>query len=111
MTDLGHNPIVVDATDTTLWSGTKYVRQAQWIDDAGDLVTDDVFQDFSTPRELYNYLILSCGCPNNNKVNLWKEKSELESKFSTKIWELRSKWCNKHGEEYINKVLEIINEG
>jgi len=41
MTDQAHNPIVVDATDTTLWSGTKYVRQAQWIDDAGDLATDD----------------------------------------------------------------------
>ena len=75
------------------------------------LVTDDVFQDFSNPQELYDYLILSCGCPNNEKVNLWKEKPKLESKFSTKVWELRSKWCDIHGEEYINKVLEIINEG
>jgi len=75
------------------------------------LVTDDVFKDFSNPLELKNYLILSCGCPNNKKENLWKEKSELESKFSTKIWELRSKWCDKQGEEYINRVLEIINEG
>jgi hypothetical protein len=41
MTTLNTNPIVVDATDTTLWSGAKLVRQAQWIDDAGDLIAND----------------------------------------------------------------------
>ena len=37
------NPIVVDTTDTTLWSGTKFVKQAQWVDDAGDIAADDIF--------------------------------------------------------------------
>ena len=40
---LGTNPITVDTTDTTLWSGTKYVRQAQWLDDAGDIAANDIF--------------------------------------------------------------------
>jgi class 3 adenylate cyclase len=71
------------------------------------LVTDDVFDDFCIPKELYNYLILSCRC--NNKINLWEEKPELKEKFSINIWELKSNWCDIHGEEYINKVIEIIN--
>ena len=31
------NPITVDTTDTTLWSGTKTVRQIQWVNDADDI--------------------------------------------------------------------------
>ena len=97
-----------------VWAGKPVNISAKLSDMAEDdtvLVTDNVFQDFSNSSELYNYLILSCGCPNNEKVNLWKEKPELESKFSTKVWELRSKWCDIHGEKYINKVLEIISRG
>lgn len=36
------NPITVDTTDTTLWSGIKYVKLVQWIDDAGDIAADDI---------------------------------------------------------------------
>lgn len=72
------------------------------------LATDDVFQDFSKPKNLYNYLVLSCGCPQNKKVNLWEEKPELEREYLIKIWELKSRWCDIHGEEYLNKSLEII---
>ena len=39
---LGTNPITVDTTDTTLWSGNKYVKSVQWVDDTGDIVADDV---------------------------------------------------------------------
>jgi len=39
---LGTNPITVDTTDTTLWSDTKYVKEAKWIDDAGDIAADDI---------------------------------------------------------------------
>jgi hypothetical protein len=38
---LNTNPVVVDTT-ATAWSGTKYVRQAQWIDDAGDIAQNDI---------------------------------------------------------------------
>lgn len=41
--NLYSNPITVDTTDTTLWSGIKYVKLAQWLDDAGDIAQDDIF--------------------------------------------------------------------
>ena len=31
------NIITVDTTDTTLWSGTKFVREIQWLGDADNL--------------------------------------------------------------------------
>lgn len=39
---LNTNPITVDTTDATLWSGTKFVKLVQWIDDAGDVAADDI---------------------------------------------------------------------
>ena len=33
------NPIVFD-TSGVAWSGMKYVKQAQWVDDAGDIEQD-----------------------------------------------------------------------
>uniref|UniRef100_A0A6M3XJJ7 Uncharacterized protein n=1 Tax=viral metagenome TaxID=1070528 RepID=A0A6M3XJJ7_9ZZZZ len=36
------NPITVDTTAASLWTGTKYVKQAQWLDDAGDIAASDV---------------------------------------------------------------------
>ena len=36
------NPIIIDATTGGSWTGTKYVKQAQWVDDAGDIAADDV---------------------------------------------------------------------
>ena len=35
------NIITADATDTTLWSGTKFVREIQWLSDADDIVDTD----------------------------------------------------------------------
>ena len=102
-----------------VWAGEPINISAKLSDmSEGDtvLVTDDVFQDFSTPKELRDYLILSCGCDGKGNctekgpVVLWEEKPELEPEFSTKIWKLKSKWCDIHGEEYINEVLKIINE-
>ena len=39
---LNANPIIIDATTGGLWTGTKYVKQAQWVDDAGDIAADDI---------------------------------------------------------------------
>jgi len=36
------NPVIIDATTGGSWSGVKYVKSAQWVDDAGDLAADDV---------------------------------------------------------------------
>ena len=102
-----------------VWAGKPVNISAKLSDiSEGDtvLVTDDVFQDFKSPKELYDYLILSCGCDGKGNPTeegprpLWEEKSKLEEKFSTKVWELKSKWCDIHGEKCINKVLEIIRK-
>ena len=100
-----------------VWAGKPVNVSAKLSDMAeGDtvLVSDDVYQDFSRPQELRDYLILSCGCDGEGnpvgKKELWEEKIEFEEKFQVKIWELKSKWCNIHGKDYINKVLEIIGQ-
>ena len=98
-----------------VWAG-KPVNISSKLSDLSEgnsvLVTDNVYQDFSTPKELYKYLILSCDCGGESKP-LWNERTDFKEDFftDTKIWELKSKWCDVHGEEYINKVLEIIAEG
>lgn len=106
-----------------VWAGKPVNTSARLSDIAQEdtvLVTDDIFRDLSIPRELYDYLILSCGCKGGeytgNKASLWDEKPEFESEFSIKIREFKSQWCDNpqftptHGEEYINKVLEIVKQ-
>ena len=53
---------------------------------------------------------MSCGCPSGTKVDLWKEKNDLEGKFGIKILELRSRWCDIHGQDYLDKALKIISK-
>ena len=36
------NPIIFDASTGATWKGVKYVKQVQWVDDAGDIVADDI---------------------------------------------------------------------
>ena len=65
-------------------------------------------------RELYNhkfkdYLIMSCGCPTGKKSKLWREKSPSDSHYP-KFYYLEANWCDKHGEEYINAVIELIKQ-
>ena len=36
------NPVIIDASTGGLWTGTKYVKQVQWVDDAGDITADDI---------------------------------------------------------------------
>lgn len=74
------------------------------------LATENVVSDFSIPPELNQYLILSCGCPHGTKVNLWQERSDLKDKFGMKIFELKSRWCDVHGQAYLDSALKIINK-
>ena len=97
-----------------VWAGTPVNISSKLSDLANPdtiLVTDDCHNELTIPSSLKKYLILSCGCPQGTPVDLWSEKIELTQKFDTKIWELKSRWCDIHGKEYINKVLEIINRG
>jgi len=36
------NPIIIDTSAGGLWTGIKYVKQAQWVDDTGDVAPNDV---------------------------------------------------------------------
>jgi len=95
-----------------VWAGKPVNISAKLSDSARDdtiLVTDGVFKDISIPK-FYDYLVLSCGCPSGIKEELWEEREELEEEFGTVIWELKSRWCDKHGEIYLNNVLELIKE-
>lgn len=96
-----------------VWVGKPVSLSAKLSDIANSdtvLVTENVFSDFSIPLELRNYLIMSCGCPHGTKVNLWQERIDLKDKFSMKIFELKSKWCDIHGQDYLNNALKIINK-
>jgi len=92
-----------------IWAG-KPVNISAKLSDLAEadtiLASDGVFQDLSHPKELEKYLILSCGCPDGVPKNLWEQRTIADSVDS--VWELRSKWCDDHGEEYINKILDVI---
>jgi len=36
------NPIIMDNTTGATWSGIKYVKEVQWLDDAGDIANNDI---------------------------------------------------------------------
>ncbi|GAB6190203.1 hypothetical protein JCM30566_19460 [Marinitoga arctica] len=93
-----------------VWAGKPVNYSAKLSNEAKNdtiLVTEEVYNDISQ-KDFYNYLVLSCECGSGEKTNLWSEVVDLENKFFTKVFELKSRWCNKHGEEYINAVLEKI---
>lgn len=72
-----------------------------------ELLVSDRFLDSNIKDERAT---MSCGCPNNNKVCLWQEKCLNDTKFDfTKAYLLTSKWCQKHGQEFCNKLLELDN--
>ena len=54
-----------------------------------------------------NWLVWSCGCPTGKKTLLWKQGIPSDNAYPTFHY-LEANWCDTHGEEYINKVLEII---
>jgi len=69
-------------------------------------VDQSIYNALNTPK-FREYLVLSCEC--SNKTNLWKKASPRNSEFSD-FYYLKANWCNKHGEEYINAVLQLIKE-
>lgn len=95
-----------------VWAG-KPVNYSAKLSDLAEadtvLVTEKVFEDFSYPKELEEYLIFSCEC--SGKTILWTGREDLNNKnfFEENVWELKSCWCERHGKKYLNKVLEIIN--
>lgn len=71
-------------------------------------ISSEIYESLSNPK-FEEYLIYSCGCPNGNKELLWKER-HLKNGKGMKYKYIESNWCNEHGEEYLNKVLNNIKE-
>ncbi|SNZ03666.1 Adenylate and Guanylate cyclase catalytic domain-containing protein [Persephonella hydrogeniphila] len=69
-------------------------------------ITLDIYDKFNQDK-FKDYLVYSCGCPKGKKVNLWKEFSIKDEK-NFRYKKIESNWCKTHGEEYLNKILEII---
>lgn len=53
--------------------------------------------------------IRTCGCPNDEKVDLWEEKDlSDDDRFDfNKAYSLGSNWCTKHGKEYCQILLDF----
>jgi class 3 adenylate cyclase len=55
------------------------------------------------------HALKTCGCPNNQKVDLWTEMDLTEDKRFDfdKAYSLKSSWCSKHGNEYCEAILSL----
>lgn len=52
---------------------------------------------------------MSCGCPDGIKKNLWSTfdlSGDSKFDFNT-AYLLKSKWCQKHGNEYCEAILAL----
>ena len=83
---------------------SKDVKRVSKITSIG--VTIDIYDIFNQDK-FRDYLIYSCGCPEDKKENLWKEFS-IKGENNFRYKKIESNWCKTHGEDYLNKVLEII---
>lgn len=54
----------------------------------------------------------SCGCPNGDKVELWKKENVSDDSrfdFDT-AYSLGSNWCEKHGKSFCSSLVKLDNE-
>lgn len=99
-----------------VWVG-KPVNLSSKLSDKADpdtvLATKNILADIRLNDELTNRLIWSCGCPYGKKRNLWKEVDPGSIGLydvEENLYRLESKWCDTHGDEYINTALEEIEK-
>jgi class 3 adenylate cyclase len=98
-----------DRTDrqNEVWAGKPVNMSSKLaaIGDAGELlVSDRYYQRMSHER-----VRKSCGCPNNDKKDLWTPvdvKDDPKFDFET-AYRLESHWCRIHGEEYCNAIMAL----
>ncbi len=88
-----------------VWAG-KPVNMAAKLsglsEDSELLVSERFFKNIN-----HKFVTKSCGCPNGEKVDLWKEKDLSEDKKFDfdKAYSLRTIWCSIHGKEYCESIL------
>jgi len=98
-----------DRTDrqNEVWAGKPVNMSSKLAGMAGAgelLVSDRYFKRITHER-----VRKSCGCPNNEKVDLWTSvdvKEDPKFDFET-AYCLESCWCKTHGEEYCNAIMAL----
>lgn len=98
-----------DRTDrqNEVWAGKPVNMSSKLASMAGAgelLVSDRYYKRISHERARK-----SCGCPNNQRVDLWTPvdvKDDPKFDFET-AYCLKSRWCEKHGEEYCNAIMAL----
>lgn len=70
-------------------------------------ITSDVYDEIQL-KMLDDYLHFSCGCGNNGtKQNLWRNET-IPNKGGKKYYYMNNNWCDSHGQEYLNEILEVL---
>ena len=98
-----------DRTDrqNEVWAG-KPVNMSSKLaaqGNAGELLASDRYYC----RINHKLACFSCGCPDDQKVDLWTPvdvKDDPKYDFET-AYCLKSHWCEIHGEEYCNAILAL----
>lgn len=104
-----------DSRKNEIWAGKTINMAAKLASKSGDnelWVSDRYFESLDD-QEL---IIKSCGCsngqPSGNKSNLWELPVSLEGDPNFDFAEarvLKSIWCQIHGKEWCEKILELDN--
>ncbi len=88
-----------------VWAGKPVNMAAKLASESSDdelLASDRFYRKLSS-----RYALKSCGCPNDEFVDLWKEKDVADDDrfdFGT-AYALGSIWCKTHGREFCKKLL------
>ena len=69
-------------------------------------VTQEIYSELSKTK-YSDYLIKSCGCHGGHKNNLWKVQ-HIQNGKAKKYHYMNTNWCDTHGQEYLNKVLQCL---
>jgi len=98
-----------DRTDrqNEVWAGKPVNMAAKLASMSQDnelLVSERFFKNIQ-----HELVIMSCGCPNSEKVELWTEIDVSEdSRFDfEKVYRLGSNWCSTHGQKYCEDILKL----
>jgi len=70
-------------------------------------ITREIYDEIKSKR-LEDYLHMSCGCGTKGiKQMLWTTET-IPNKGGKKYYYTNSNWCDIHGQEYLAKVLEVL---
>lgn len=88
-----------------VWAGRPVNMAAKLAAECGDdeLLASDRFYKMLSSR----YALQSCGCPNNQVFDLWKERDVTDDDrfdFDT-AYTLGSIWCKTHGRDFCTNLL------